>query len=319
MKMKNLWLAGLVFVAIFLIIFWAAGHFDTKKVPAAKDFINFGVLAYLGTTEKDFQDGLDKFREFVILSEENEELLKDDFTNSLVLNRRVVSFYDSLMTLIMDLKSKKIDEIILPESVGKYLLSHNNYYENAFETKILSSGLCFGFREDSEALKNDFDKALAEMQADGTLEKFALQYIIDSKNYEPKPIRPEEIKNSLGEIKIAVTGDMPPIDMFAGDGKPVGYNTAVLSEIGKKLQKNIKFINTDAGGRTSALMSGHADVVFWYRSTQSSIEGDDPLDNLFKDVPEGVILSKPYYSWKNEIIIRPRGDKNILGIFSGKK
>ncbi|MBR1486016.1 MAG: transporter substrate-binding domain-containing protein [Synergistaceae bacterium] len=318
--MRNKKIIWLAVIAVVIFAFFFVNDQQHEQAQSEKNLdIKVGVLAYLGTTEKEFQDGFDKFRDFVISSDRSEELLKDDFINSLVQNRRIIRFYDSLMALIMDLKAKKLDEIILPENVGIYLLKHDTAYENAFETKILSSGVCFGFREDNTDLKNDFDKVLYEMKADGTLENFALQYVLTSYDREPEPTRPEKIKNSPDEIKIAITGDMPPIDMFAGDGKPTGYNTAVLSEISKRLNKNIKFINTDAGGRSAALMSGRADAVFWYRATQSSIEGDDPFDNLFKDAPEGAILSSPYFSWKNEIIIRLNGNKSLLGIFSKEK
>ena len=303
-------------LAVVLIIMFSSINFkDASKVNDSEKVFNVGVLAYLGINEEDFQEGLDNFRDFAA---KNEELLKDDFINSLVQNRRIIHFYNSLMALIMDLRSKKLDEIILPENVGHYLLNHDNSYESVFSTKILSSGACFGFRLDSIELMNDFNKILNGMEADGTLGKFAAQYVTVSNDRDPKPTRPEQIKN-LSEIKIAITGDMPPIDMFAGDGQPTGYNTAVLAELGKRLNKNIKFINTDAGGRSAALMSGRADVVFWYRMTKSSIIGDDPLDELFKDAPEGVILSTPYYSWDNEMIIRLKNNKSLLGIFSLEK
>ena len=310
---KNLPL--LIIAVVFIIMFSFINFKDNGEIDNSEKFFNVGVLAYLGVNEKDFQKGLDNFRDF---ASKNDELLKDDFINSLVQNRRMIHFYDSLMALIMDLRAKKLDEIVLPESVGDYLLSHNNFYQNAFSTEILSSGVCFGFREDNVELMKEFNNALNGMKADGTLKKFAAQYVIVSHDRDPEPTRPEKIK-SESEIKIAVTGDMPPIDMFAGDGKPTGYNTAVLAELSKRLNKNIKFINTDAGGRSAALLSGRADVVFWYRATQSTIEGDDPFDNLFKDAPEGVILSSPYYSWKNEIIIRLNNNKSLLGIFSLEK
>ena len=308
----------LIIAVIFIIMFSFVNFKNDSEVNDSEKIFNVGVLAYLGTNEEDFQKGFDEFRNFVISSDSGQDLLKDNFINSLVQNRRIIHFYNSLMALIMDLKSKKLDEIILPENVGHYLLNHDNSYQNVFSTKILSSGACFGFRIDNAELMNEFNKILNGMKFDGTLKKFEAQYVIASNDRDPKPIRPEQIKN-LPEIKIAVTGDMPPIDMFAGDGNPAGYNTAVLSELGKRLNKNIKFINTDAGGRSAALISGRADVVFWYRMTKSSIAGDDPFDNLFKDAPEGVILSMPYYSWENEMIIRLKDNKNLFGIFSSEK
>ena len=89
---------------------------------------------------------------------------------------------------------------------------------------------------------------------------------------------------------------MPPIDYIAPDGTPAGYNTAILSEIGRRLKVNIKTLNVETVARASALKSKRADVVFWF---QSSIDPSYP--NL--DVPDGIILSEPYYKWNEQYFI----------------
>ena len=88
----------------------------------------------------------------------------------------------------------------------------------------------------------------------------------------PNYILPVEFEKFDGAetITIAVTGDMPPIDYIAPDGTPAGYNTAVLSEIGKRLRVNIKTVNVDTGARAAALKSGRVDVVFWFQSNMDS-------------------------------------------------
>lgn len=302
--------------ALIIIIF--ASFFFTnlngKKTENGERVLNTGILGYHGITEQAFQSGFDNFRDFVLVSDDKNNVSEDNFIKSFVKEKRVFHFYDSLMALMMDLKAGKIDEMILPDSVGEYLISKNSFYKNVFSTEILTSNVCFGFKKDNTALKTEFDEVINEMHSDGTLDKFEDKYIETSGDREPEPTRPLEIDNAE-ELKIVVTGDMPPIDMFAGDGKPAGYNTAVLSEIGKRLNKNIKFINTDAGGRSAALFSGRADVVFWYRAAQSNVEGKDPLDRIFADAPEGVILSIPYYSWGNEIVIRMNNKQGLLGLF----
>ena len=53
------------------------------------------------------------------------------------------------------------------------------------------------------------------------------------------------------------------MDYFSESGKPMGFNTAIISEIGKQLGINIEFISVDSGARAVALASGAADIVFW--------------------------------------------------------
>ena len=268
--------------------------------------LKIGTLTYLGTTESEFQEGLDSFRQGTVSAD-------DEFISQLKDTRHVIKFYDSLMALLMSLKSGRLDEIMLPETTAIYIINNNKLHEVKFTTKFLSSKISFGFREDNTALRKEFDDAINSMKADGTLEALEEKYIRGSGNYRVKSIIPDKFENAE-TIKVAVTGDMPHVDMFAGDGRPAGYNTAVLAEIGRRLGKNI-LINTDSAGRSAALSSGKADVVFWYRSSQSEIGGDDLFDSLFNDVPEGVILSVPYFNWKRENILIMKAKSSFLGLF----
>ena len=73
------------------------------------------------------------------------------------------------------------------------------------------------------------------------------------------------------------------------------------------MKKNIRLISVDAGGRSAALASQRADVVFWYRSTEgikmpAKVKGN-PMKNAMRDALEGVILSNPYYEWDTDLII----------------
>lgn len=57
-------------------------------------------------------------------------------------------------------------------------------------------------------------------------------------------------------MKVGVTGDLPPMDYVAPDGRFAGFNTAVLAEIGKRMQRNIKLVQVDSIGRALALSEG---------------------------------------------------------------
>ena len=114
-----------------------------------------------------------------------------------------------------------------------------------------------------------------------------------------KELETVEIEHFSGAefLRVAVTGDLPPIDFVAVDNTPAGFNTAVLAEIGRRLHMNVELFDIDAGARAAALASGRVNAVFWYRTTQNVRQ---------VDVPDGVILSEPYYSWNQFIYIKVR-------------
>ena len=292
------------FARIFLITFLISG---ASLAFAQTDIKNAGVLTYLGTTEAEFQEGLALLpeNEGSWAGEETSDML-EGFMLSLVKTRRVVKFFDSLLEMEMALKSGRIDEIALPESVGLYLIKSNPDCEILFSLNMMPSTISFGFNANNTKLQNEFNKAIISMRKDGTLTKLAEKYIYGADQNEPERVKFDEFSGAE-EIIAAVTGDLPPIDFIASDGSASGYNTAILSEIGKRLHKNIRIVSVSSGGRSSALSSGRADVIFWYRNTEgikapSKANGKN-LKNVMKDLSTGIILSEPYYEWDTDLII----------------
>ena len=120
---------------------------------------------------------------------------------------------------------------------------------------------------------------------------------------------------------MAITGDQPPLDYMTADGQPVGFNTAILAEIRKRLQKNIELVSIESGARSVALSSGEVDMVFWTRGSEEGLppkedsQPENPPENAeerpelpeganlevldkikAKDITEGMIATRPYYT-----------------------
>ncbi|MDY6399735.1 MAG: transporter substrate-binding domain-containing protein [Synergistales bacterium] len=275
--------------------------------------IHGGVLGYLGTTEDEFQAAVDNFSRMLPAFSFglNNSPLAQEFVEFLIAfrdHRHIIHFYDNLTSMLMALNSGRVDEISLPESTARYVMRSDPAYRIIFTIRM-PSAISFGFRAEDTGLCGDFNKVIEAMKEDGTLKALEEKYIKDASE-NPEAAAFENFGEDAGKITIAITGDMPPIDFVAEDGKPAGYNTAVLSEIGKRLKKNINVINIEAGARSSALVSGKADVIFWYRSTkgmdipeETGFKGENPLNTAIKDSTEGVILSTPYYEWERTLML----------------
>ena len=288
---------------------------SVSAMAAVNDKVDTGILTYLGTTEGEFQEALDDLRKALtpLITEESAKQewedydLLEGFLSELVRARRVVHFYDSLMAMLMALRARHIDEFVLPEPVVMYLLANNpNDYEIQFSLNMMPSTISFGFKAGNTALKKDFDEAIKAMKKDGTLMTLQEKFITNVGANDPEEVKFTEFKDSK-PIKVAVTGDLPPIDFIASDGRPTGYNTAILAEIGKRLKRNIRVISVDSGGRSAALASERADVVFWYRNTegiQTPKKLKKNLKSVMVDSPaKGVILSEPYYEWDTDLVV----------------
>ena len=172
------------------------------------------------------------------------------------------------------------------------------------------------------------DEAITAMEDEGLLHSLIQEQmlaVVDGN--DPKPAEMPVIEGA-DTIKVAVTGSLPPMDYVAADGTPAGYNTAVLAEVSKRINKNIELVVVDSIGRAAALSSGTVDAVFWTRSNDMSnmaansteeerAKGSERVDSKLSpdeletikkinelidyasigqnDMPDGTIITKSYF------------------------
>lgn len=201
--------------------------------------------------------------------------------------------FDSLNSMVMSLNAGDIDGMIVYFTVGSYLCRQNEnltswlefsemervYGEEMTNIKnkfildqILGTDFSFLMMEDHAALRDEFNQAIADLKADGTLDALRAS-IMDLNRVEL-----EEIDNAE-TIRVGVTGDLPPIDYVDEEGIPAGFNTAVLAEISKRIGKNIELVSIDSGARSLALSQGIVDVIFWSRISA-------PDQSIYDSLPE---------------------------------
>ena len=263
----------------FLCFLFAALIFIFPVSAFAEDY-NVGVLEQLNMNEDDY-------RKFVL---DRRNSVGWDFLSH---GDEKFIYYSSLVTMQMALNAGEINEIQLPEIVGEYFINSNpSAYTVACVSMVRPTYLAFGFLSSNTALRDRFNAALQTLREEGTLENLRLKYI---ENAHSEKIKFEKF-DGAEKIRVALTGDLPPIDFVEADGTPAGYNVAIISEIAKKMKVNIEILNVESGSRSANLASKRADAVFWYKVTRD-------LENQ-PDVPENVILSEPYYEWNKFLHVK---------------
>ena len=206
--------------------------------------------------------------------------------------RHTMTYFKNLSTLQMGLESGSIDEISTYGCVANYLKAHDAKFQVVDNHgPNLVDAFCFAVRKNDEPLKNDLNKALETLKSNGTLDKLVADYITNVTDKEPSAVSIPHFEG-VETLKVAVTGDLPPLDLILADGSPAGFNTALLAEIAKQLQRNIEIIDVDGDARAAVLSSKRADVVFWAILPV----GDDRPSDI--DTPEGAVLSNPYFTDK---------------------
>ena len=247
---------------------------DTSSSSSSGD-IKLGMITRLNATEKRMEEIL--------------QMVQED--SGVKLSKYAITYYESLSTMQMGIESGSVDQISLYSSIGKYLTENNDKFEVVSDDSTLNTltdNFCFAVRAEDTALKAELDKVIGEMKSDGSLDKLVADYItnVDLKN-PPKVEIP--MTEGADTIKVGVTGDLPPLDFINADNSPAGFNTALLAEVAKRLNKNIECVSITSGSRASALTAKNIDVVFWVVvPTLDKVPAD-------LDKPEGVEVSAPYF------------------------
>ena len=201
-----------------------------------------------------------------------------------------VVFFDNMNSMIMALKSKQIDRFAAPGRVGAYIVARNDDFKLIDNNLKPILGYSMAMQEKSAAQIEEINAAIKAMKDDGTLNKLIKENITDLGGADPVA-KPLPVIEGAETLKVAVTGDMPALDVILADGTPAGFNVAFLGELGKRINKNFELVNVEAGARGAALSSGQVDILFWVLGTYDQNEKalPYPLDNM-----KGVTISVPY-------------------------
>jgi len=218
--------------------------------------------------------------------------------------KHLPKFYDSLKLMQLGVESGEVEAISTYRSVADYLVANNDKLEIVPYEALnkLSDYFCFAVRKNETQLKDDFDKAIDGMKSDGTLDKLVNDYITKVDKGKTPPAVEIPKFDGVETIKVGVTGDLPPLDLILPDNSPAGFNTAMLTEISKRIGKNIELVQIETGARATALSSKFIDVVFW---VIVPVGQEMPIDI---DKPEGLDLSKPYFK-DNVAVVKLKDNK----------
>ena len=236
-----------------------------------------GILAPIGQDEKD----IIKWSENVAELEGKSSMFRN--TNTLVI-------YDNLNAMVMALKAGQIDRFAIGLYSAKYIAARDTDFELIDHHHNAVLGYALGVREEDKSKLLAVNLAINDMRADGTLERLIRECIVEIGADDPKAVELPKFEDAE-TIRVAITGDLPPMDCILADGTPAGFNTAFLAELSRRIHKNFELVSVSAGARESAIASGRVDALFW---TRGVYDRHRQLTPYHLDKVSGVAISEPY-------------------------
>ncbi|MBR4807636.1 MAG: transporter substrate-binding domain-containing protein [Lachnospiraceae bacterium] len=220
-----------------------------------------------------------------------EDTLNDALKGLTKIDYTKIVYYDNLNSMVMGLTNGDIAMIGIDDNSARYIISR----QDKMITRIpygeqFTLAYSMLMRKEDSAKCDRISAAIKDIKADGTIDKLKKTYIDDVINgTEPTAVKPEQF-DGAETLKVAVTGDRPPMDYISSTGEPVGFNTALVAEVAKRMKVNVEFVHVDSGARGVSLKSGVADVIFWSEVGDINyLEGSS-----YGDQPEDTVLSEPY-------------------------
>ena len=208
--------------------------------------------------------------------------------------------YNNLSTALMDLVSGNVTNVVIEESAANYVASRNDKVEVSADK--IKSYFSMMTMDSNKEVYDILNNAIVDMKADGTLDTLVeneLKAYIES-DPEAKDL---PYFDGAKTIKVGVTGDMPPMDFVAANGKAAGFNIALLTEIASRAQVNIELVQIESGARAMALSSGKVDAVFWTRNSVCEVCGAEGAEKV-----DGTLVTESYFS-DYTAVIKLKSDK----------
>jgi len=193
--------------------------------------------------------------------------------------------------LLAGILTGKIDAAASPKIITEYYAKRNNNLKIIDQPKLFEVNIVMAVRSEDGILKAGLDSAITILRGKGTLKLLEDKWIINL----PATNEPafEEIAkiNGARTVYVGVSGDFAPLDYIAADGRPAGYNVALLAEIGKLLNVNFEIVSIETQAKFVALESKKIDAVFFHWSGKE-------IGQFFADIKRNYIVTIPYYTDK---------------------
>lgn len=212
-----------------------------------------------------------------------------------------VTYFDTLDALIAAVKSGQIDRGLTLQSTAAWVTARDNTLATTVNPNHTVNAIGMIVAED-EALQAGLNEAIEAVKADGALDSLIAEYVTGVAAGEMPAAVAIPAIDGADTIKVAVTGSLPPLDCLDDAGNPVGFSTAFLAELSKRLGVNVEFVKVSVAERGAAITRGQADVALWARGYDHGT-GGPPV--FIPDNPTGTLITTPYYSEAEYLIHLP--------------
>ena len=208
----------------------------------------------------------------------------------------VIERYNKGNDAISSLKNGKIDCVVIDEQPAKEYVKRNSDLSILDEEFTLEE-YAIVIAKGNDSLEEDINKALAELIADGTLDKITNHYITEGEVEGLAYSSPEGLDYANGELVMATNAAFPPYEYYANN-QIVGIDAEMARAIADKLNRKLVIEDMEFDSIITAVQGGKADI---------GVAGMTVTEDRLKNIN----FSDPYTTSKQVIIVR-NGENGVM-------
>jgi polar amino acid transport system substrate-binding protein len=206
---------------------------------------------------------------------------------------REVQFFNRPSDVIAAITAGKIDGAPCMSFVAEYYVKRNSGLKIVEAIKAFPVDIVMMLRAEDSLFRDSLDSAITILQENGTLDSLKETWVTNlPATNEPSNTEVFRMEGAR-TLYVGVSGDYTPLDYIAADGRPAGFNVALLSEISKLLHVNFELVSVETQAKFSALGSKKIDVVFSQTYSQQ-------MASLFS---EKLVMTRSYFSDKGRCFL----------------
>ncbi|MDR2713157.1 MAG: transporter substrate-binding domain-containing protein [Clostridiales bacterium] len=171
-------------------------------------------------------------------------------------------FYDTASAVVAALKSNKADAVLAFGPILEFYPARDAELKAIKLPAMGKTSLHMALRSTDAQLRDQINAALIFMKDNGVLAGLEREFITDLTPDKQLAGRDMPEFDGKPTLIVGLSGDAPPVDYVAADGKPAGYNVELLALLSEMLQVNFEISVIPLESKFPALASNKIDLFF---------------------------------------------------------
>ncbi|MBE6014591.1 MAG: transporter substrate-binding domain-containing protein [Lachnospiraceae bacterium] len=191
---------------------------------------------------------------------------------------------------VQALSQGKLDAVVIDNEPAKAFVKEVKGLK-ILDTEYVQEDYAIAIKKDrADGLKDKINKALAELKADGTIDKIVSYYIYEDESKRGDRYVPSQEAKTNGKLVMATNAAFPPYE-FVESQEIVGIDVDIALAIADKLGMELKIEDMEFDSIISAVQAGKADI---------GVAGMTVTEDRKKNVD----FSDTYYTGRQVIIVK---------------